>query len=457
VVLLRKVLLSVAILFVVVVCAGLFYASRLLASFKTPEFKRQVLDQASAAVGTKVDVKTMDIDVLSGVTLQGVAVANPAPFAGSLATAEEVVLRYNLRSLLAGHLDVQRLSVRKPVLMLTMDPRGTFNYEKLAGPSSKAGGAAGGGGGAGGATASSMLRLVISRLAVEDGEMSMMDDRKASIMRIQDADLESAFTVSGGVAEGKGKAGLGTLVLADMLFVRGVSSPLEMSKEKVRLAPIRGKLAGGDVTGDLKLDLQKAAYAMSLDVKGAQVDTLLKESGSSRALTGSLQAKASFEGTGGLPTLKGRGSAFVSSCKLTKAPVMALLAGVLQLPELANPSFDECRMEFTIGGNRVQTPVLRLRGAAMQMTGSGTMSLATSALDYDMDLALSKALVDKIGVKEVRAAFKDRGDGFSSVQFKVTGTSDHPQTDLAGRIGKAAATQVLKDQAGRLFGKKKPF
>jgi AsmA-like C-terminal region/AsmA family len=451
---LRKVLLSVAILFVVLVCAGLFYASRLLASFKTPEFKRQVLDQASAAVGTKVDVKTMDIDVLSGVTLQGVAVANPAPFAGSLATAEEVVLRYNLRSLLAGHLDMQRLSVRKPVLMLTMDPRGTFNYEKLAGPSSKAGAAAGGGGGG---AASSMLRLVISRLAVEDGEMSMMDDRKASIMRVQDADLESAFTVSGGVAEGKGKAGLGTLALADMLFVRGVSSPLEMSKEKVRLAPIRGKLAGGDVTGDLKLDLQKAAYAMSLDVKGAQVDTLLKESGSSRALTGSLQAKASFEGTGGLPTVKGRGSAFVSSCKLTKAPVMALLAAVLQLPELANPSFDECRMEFTIGGNRVQTPVLRLRGAAMQMTGSGTMSLATSALDYDMDLALSKALVDKIGVKEVRAAFKDRGDGFSTVQFKVTGTSDHPQTDLASRIGKAAATQVLKDQAGRLFGKKKPF
>jgi uncharacterized protein involved in outer membrane biogenesis len=230
-----------------------------------------------------------------------------------------------------------------------------------------------------------------------------------------------------------------------------------MSKERVRLAPIRGKLAGGDVTGDLKLDLKKAAYSMSLDVKGAEVDTLLKESGSSRAVTGSLQAKASFEGTGGLPTLKGKGSAEVTSCKLTKAPVMALLAGVLQLPELANPSFDECRMEFTIGGNRVQTPVLSFKGAAMQMTGRGAMSLATSTLDYDMDLALSKGLVDKIGVKELRSAFRDRGDGFSAVAFKVTGTTERPQTDLATRIGKAAATQVLKDQASKLFGKKKPF
>jgi hypothetical protein len=101
--------------------------------------------------------------------------------------------------------------------------------------------------------------------------------------------------------------------------------------------------------------------------------------------------------------------------------------------------------------------VLSLKGAAVQMTGKGTMGLATSGLDYDMDMALSKALVDKIGVKELRAAFRDRGDGFSTIPFRVTGTTDHPQTDLATRIGKAAATQALKDQAGRLFGKKKPF
>jgi uncharacterized protein involved in outer membrane biogenesis len=449
---LKKVLLAVAVLFVVVLLAGLVYASRLVASLNTPAFKKQVLDQASAAVGTKVDVNKMDIDVLSGVTLVGVSVANPPPFTGSLATAEEVVLRYRLRSLLAGQIEVQQLSLKKPVLGFAMDPRGTFNYEKLGGAKPAAPAPASTGGGA-----SSRLRLVISRLAVEDGEMTMVDDRKASVMKAQDADLESAFTVAGGVAEGKGKASISNLVLADMLFVRGVSSPLEMSKERVRLAPIKGKLAGGDVNGELKLDLKKAAYAMGLEVKGASVDTLLKEAGSSRAMTGSLQAKASFEGTGGMPTLKGRGSAEVKDCKLQKSPVMALLAGVLQLPELADPSFEECRMEFTIGGNRVQTPVLGLKGKALQMTGKGTMSLATSALDYDMDLALSRGLVDKIGVKELRAAFKDRGDGFSTVAFKVTGTTERPQTDLASRIGKAAATQVLKDQAGKLFGKKKPF
>src|SRR4029450_10080303 len=115
----------------------------------------------------------------------------------------------------------------------------------------------------------------------------------------------------------------------------------------------------------------------------------------------------------------------------------------------------ECPLEFPIGGNRVQTPVLSLKGKALQMTGRGAMSLATSALDYDMDLALSQALVERIGVKELRAAFKDRGDGFSTIAFKVTGTSERPQTDLASRIGKAAATQGLNDQAGKLSGEHK--
>jgi len=196
---------------------------------------------------------------------------------------------------------------------------------------------------------------------------------------------------------------------------------------------------------------------MNLDVKGAQVETLLKESGSARAVTGTLQAKASFEGTGGLPTMRGKGTAEVANCKVSQAPVLALLSTVLQLPELANPSFEQCRMEFTLGGNRLQTPVLSLKGAALQLTGKGTVNLANYGLDYDMTLALNQALVEKIGVKELRSAFKDRGDGFSAIDFKVTGTSDHPQTDLASRIGKAAATQALKDQAGKLFGKKKLF
>jgi hypothetical protein len=155
--------------------------------------------------------------------------------------------------------------------------------------------------------------------------------------------------------------------------------------------------------------------------------------------------------------MKGKGEANVTNCKITQSQVLGLLSSALQLPELANPNFEQCRMEFTMGGNRLQLPVLSLKGAALQLTGKGTVALANYGLDLDMTLALSKALVDKIRVNELKGAFKDRGDGFSTVDFKVTGTSDHPQTDLAARVGKAAASQAAKTQAEKLLGKKKLF
>ena len=72
-----------------------------------------------------------------------------------------------------------------------------------------------------------------------------------------------------------------------------------------------------------------------------------------------------------------------------------------------------------------------------------------------MNLALGKELMDKIGVRELRAAFRDRGDGFSAVDFKVTGTTLAPQTDLASKVGKAAATEAAVSGLKKLFGKKK--
>ena len=75
----------------------------------------------------------MDISLLSGVTLKGIAIANPAPFPGDFLTADAFVLRYRLRPLLAGRVEVERLALEKPALALAMDARGGFNYEKLGG------------------------------------------------------------------------------------------------------------------------------------------------------------------------------------------------------------------------------------------------------------------------------------------------------------------------------------
>ncbi len=431
------------------VLAAAGYLAHLVEKLNTPAFQKALLDQATATAGADVRVKEMDISLLSGVTLKGLTVANPAPFPGDFLTAEAFVLRYRLLSLLAGRVEVERLALERPRLALATDARGGFNYEKL-GPSARAGAEA-----PPAAAAAVPLRIVLKQLAVQDASVVMTDHTRARLLTVEGADFRSAFEVEGGIAQGHGKATIATVNLGDLVFLRGVEAPLSLSKETVKLAPIRGRVAGGTATGDLVVHLKGSfRYVANLEVKGASAKTLLAEAKSAGSLSGTLAAKGTFEGSGGLPTMKGHGQGTITDCRVEHGRTLALLAAVLQLPDLASPEFDECRAEFTQSGYRFSTPVLRLVGRAVQLTGRGTVNLATYGLDYQMTLALSPGLFAKVTRPELRPAFRQRGDGFAEIDFRLYGTTLDPQTDLVSRIGKAAATEAAKEQLNRLFKRK---
>lgn len=446
----KKLALAGAALVVLAGLAAAAFLAHLVRQLDTPEFQKSLLAQARATVGADVRVREMDISLLSGVTLRGLAVANPAPFSGDFLTAKAFVLRYRLLPLLAGRFEVERLALEKPTLGLVANARGTYNYEKLGSGAARDARPT-----ATPAAAVVPLRIVLKQLAVDDGSFVMTDEAKARLVTAEGIGFRSAFEVEGAVAQGNGKATIATVNLADLLFVRGARSPIALSKESVRLAPIRGTVAGGEATGDVTVRLKGGfRYVANLEVKGAQVRTLLAEAKAARVLSGTLQGKAVFEGTGGMATLRGHGQGTVEDCRVERAPALALLAAVLQVPELATPDFDECRVEFTQAGRRLSTPVLRLVGPALRLSGKGTVDLETDACDYDMTLALAPRLFAKLTRPEVRSAFRDGGDGFSAIDFHLYGTTLDPKTDLLSRLGKAAATQATKDAVNRLLKRK---
>jgi uncharacterized protein involved in outer membrane biogenesis len=384
--------------------------------------------------------------------MKGVAVVNPAPFSGNLLTADALVLRYRLWPLLSGQVEVTRLALVKPVLNLAMDSRGGFNYEKLVATTPPAASKT-----APAPTARALpIELLLKQLAVENARIVMLDPAKATLLKVDDVGLDSTFRVAAAAAQGSGKAKVALVNVADVMFLRDVSAPLELSKEAVKLSPIRARLAEGEVTGDVTANLKNGfRFSANLDVKRAQLKKLLEEAKSKSSVSGTLVAHASFQGSGGLATMKGKGRLEVTECKVQNAAVLGVVAAALRMPSLASPDFDQCLVEFTMAGSRIQTPVISLKGKQLQITGQGTTNLDTSALDYDLTLALAKDALDKIGVRELKAAFKDRGDGFYAVDFKVTGTSSAPQTDLTAKVGKAAATEAAVSGLKKLFGKKK--
>ena len=448
----RKLLIVGCGLVVVAVLALAGVGAYLVSRLDTNKLKKSLVEQAKATLGTDVRVREMNMSLLSGVTLRGISVANPAPFPGELMTAEAFVLRYRLLPLLAGRVEVERLALEKPALFVAMDAKGGFNYERLAKASGKGTAAAGGAAPVGAAP----LSIVMRSLAVESGSIQMTDYAKARLMSVEGIDFKSAFELAAGVAQGAGQVTIGKAGFGDVLFVRDVRAPMSLSKDRISLSPIRGDVAGGSLSGDLKVDLKGGLrYTTQMTLKGASVKRLLEEAKSAAAVSGTLSASARFEGSGGMPTLRGEGSADIASCRAENSRVLGLLASLLQVPELAHPDFETCRVEFKQTGSRFATPVVTLTGDAMRLSGHGTLNLDTSQLDYEMSLALSPKLFAKVTRPELRGGFQQQNDGFSALPFRLYGTTLDPKTDILSRIGKAAATSVAKEQLGRLFGKKK--
>ena len=59
---------------------------------------------------------------------------------------------------------------------------------------------------------------------------------------------------------------------------------------------------------------------------------------------------------------------------------------------------------------------------------------------------------DEIG-KELRAAFKDRGDGYAVLPFALRGTTARPETDIATRLARAAAGEAAKGKLRSILDK----
>jgi len=461
----KKTLLVIVSVVVVVILGALAYGAHLVGKLNSPEFREQVRAEVSRQMGAEVRLEEMDIALLSGLTLRGVAVANPAPFEGDLFTADSFELRYKLRPLFSGRVEVERMTLDKPIIGLIVDEGGLLNHEALggqepvasgqepprgaepaAGPAADAPSAAAG--------ASALLDIVLSEVRVSDAQITMIDDEDTNLMTVEDVDFAAALEVSGGVTRGQAKASIATFSIADVLFVRGIEAPLTMSAEQVQLSPIEGQVAGGKATGEMTTHLQDGfRYEGKLDLTGVSAKTLLQEAQSNLRVAGTLRGTLSFEGTGPMSTLKANGHAEVDDCRVEDSKMLALLSSVLKVPELASSEFQDCRIEYSLANNVLSTPVLSLKSQAMEITGRGRLNLVHSTINYDLNLALTEALLNKITVPQLRGAFEPRGDGFSEIAFRAYGTTDAPETDILTRVGRAAAEDAVKDQANKLLKK----
>ena len=127
-------------------------------------------------------------------------------------------------------------------------------------------------------------------------------------------------------------------------------------------------------------------------------------------------------------------------------PVLNLLATVLQMDALRDLKFSECVVEYSISNNVMETPVIRLSSPSLQITGSGSITLADNKLNHNMTITFANGAIGSIP-KEIVGLFTENSNGSLSLSFKVTGPFNSPKTDIAKRLGQ----QLIKNGLQQLF------
>jgi uncharacterized protein involved in outer membrane biogenesis len=449
----------VAVLIVLVltlVGAGIYFTNRYLQS---PAFKEEVLKTARAELGADVRIDSFQVSLFSGVELRGVTIGNPAGFAGNLLTADAFILRYRLLPLLSRRVEIEQLSLDKPIITLSQNDKNEWSYESI--------------GAKGGATnptppevkpspaaskpaptkseTAAPLDIVLSRLAITQGAVSLVSDKDKAIVKVEGINFSSAVSLIDNKLSGAAKAGIDKINLSDALFVENVAASITLAPDEVKLAPLSGKLADGTLAGDVAVNFSDGLkYTVNLQVKDADVAKLLQQAGTKPVMSGKLTAATALAGTGGLPTIVGNGRAEIDGGQLIQIPVLNLVATLLQMDALHDLKFSECVVEFSISNNVMQTPVIRLTSPQIQITGKGSVALANNSLNHDLTITFAKGALGTIP-KEIVGLFTEQADGSLALSFHVSGTYKSPKTDLTARIAQGVVQQLFEKGAGKLF------
>jgi len=452
-----KILLIVVVVLIVLLGVGMFALNRYVQS---PQFKDYVLAKTQEQVTVPLQVESLKVSLLEGFELRGLVVNNPpGSQKPALLTSKALVFRYRLWPLLHKKIEIETITVDSANITLEKLADGSWTYEKLTKeqPKEAKTGDSGTPKEPEASAPPSGLAFEISNLKVADLNLLFLKPEGKKLLEVNALNVQSSVSGSGQSLGGKGELKIQRAAVIDSLELRDVQSPLVVEQQQLKLPDLTAKIEDGTLKGNVLVDLQKDGYPFTVHADVADVDVAkigARFSDKAQYLTGKLQLTTDVAGVGGdTNKLKGKGNAHIVNGTLAGIPLLQTIGGLLNIPQLERIQFDEITLEYAMDNGVIDTPVIKLLSKDIQLTGSGKTDFDFN-LDHQFTLALSPAIMAKVP-KEVKGAFGSREDGFSIIDFKVTGPSSSPKTDLTDKLVKGAASSFLGEFLGGVGEKKK--
>lgn len=396
-----------------------------------PETIEKIRSTASEIAGGAVHFSDLDFMPLRGAVVEEVRIyagAREEPGKEFL-TMENLRLDYRPWRLLLRALDLRRVQINTPYLVLRQRPDGTwqvphFNPSRWQDALTYQGG---------------LLRfsLLLNDLVLTDGALDILDEQGSSLLSAGGIAVTGSLDIGPATRQAKGKLSINELKWGGLWRISRLASVLHVRDGILFLPDLNAACHGGQIRGDVRMDLTTPAvpFTTQMRLQGVRIDHLLDEfRARSGLVTGLLDARGRFEGSLTSPTLiQGTGEFEIQGARVLLLGGVTPLDRLLDLPELKAHTFPSLSGNFKVAEEKLTFYNLEAASRDLQVTAAGSLGF-NRQLDLDVSLAISSTVADKIP-ESSRKRLTPRSDGFWTTTFKITGTLDQPESNLAEKLG----------------------
>ncbi len=401
---------------------------------RVDRYRPKVISFLQENTGKQVEIGKLGLSFFPlSIHIDNFGVKNPPIFPrGYVVQVARIDAELNLVALLRRQVVVKSLVLLDPVLNITSDPDGPWNFENPhASPNAIPLGLI------------SKVRiqrgqLIASNLLPSDGAGPVFFEAHEIYCDLKDVNLRGIINPSSSSLDGLGSLKAGLLRFGSV-EARNLESMLRLEARHVFFTDVKAEVYGGRAAGDLTFDFlaKNVKFKANARLNGVNVAQLLAAfpNGGGK-MTGNMEGDVKLEGEIAhslrpLAGMHGTGHVTVRNGQL---PSLRLNANLMKLahfndlgPAKNDPSaFNLIATDLELDNGRISSRVIDFDGYGVDVDGSGSVSVSGSDdLDYHglAEITTKEGFLTNTVARLSGASLKD---GKLQFPFRITGTIDSP-------------------------------
>jgi len=406
------------------------------ALIQVDRYRPRVIAFLQETTGKQVEIGRLALTLFPlAVHIENFGVKNPPIFPrGYVVQVAHIDAELGIAALLHRQVVVKSLVLVDPVLNITSDPDGPWNFENPKAQASR----------------NALPLGVISRVQIKRAQLIasnlLPSDAAGPIFfeahdiycDLKDVNLVGIINPSSSSLDGQGSLKAGLLRFGSV-EARNLESALRLEARHVFFTDVAAEIYGGKATGDLTFDFlaKNVKFKANARLKGVNVAQLLAAfpNGGGK-MTGNMEGDVKLEGEIAhslrpLAGMHGTGHVIVRNGQV---PSLRLNANLMKLahfndlgPAKDDPSaFNLIATDLELDNGRLSSRVIDIDGYGVDVDGSGSVSVSGSdELNYHglAEITTKEGFLTNTVARFSGASLKD---GKLQFPFRITGTIDSP-------------------------------